>query len=358
MRGALSLAIIMARELSTATGYIQFLRPMSLNAGRNDHNRIIGPSSGMAERASQKPSRKGLTTVASSSSAPAIIDIDCNFLHPDMPPFPDLLSHPSTISSNIVGFVSPSSNLSESARMVELLDGMNDDVNIRTTCGIHPYEVKPNEDLGAVESTILSSLSSPFVACVGECGLDYSDGFPPSTDQLPVFELQVEVAARTKSNLFLHTRAAHEDTLRVLKNVKEKHGGYLPPAVVHCFTGTPSDLEDYLSLGFYIGVTGFVLKPAGSDVLSCLSRIPKDRLMIETDSPYMGFSNCRSTYAASDPTISLKTSKERKKFIKTMYPNYPSSLPMVLEAVAKARGEGIEDVAKYTTNNAKNFFSL
>ncbi|GMI07624.1 hypothetical protein TrLO_g8285 [Triparma laevis f. longispina] len=345
-------------ELSTAACYLPLLRPRALHVGCNRSRAPLLVKDGRAPRTTSRSG--GLSTAAASSlSAPAIIDIDCNFLHPDMPPFPDLLSHPSTISSNIVGFVSPSSNLSECAKLCALLDGMAaDDVNIKTTCGIHPYEVKPDEDLEAIESTLQSSLSSPHVSCVGEVGLDYSDGFPPSTDQLPVFALQLEVAARTKTNLFLHTRAAHEDTLRVLKNVKEKHGGYLPPVVVHCFTGTPSDLEDFLSLGFYIGVTGFVLKPAGSDVLSCLSRIPKDKLMIETDSPYMGFSNCRSTYAASDPAISLKTSKERKKFVKSMYPNYPSSLTLVLDAVAKARGEGIEDVAKYTTENAKFFFGL
>jgi Tat protein secretion system quality control protein TatD with DNase activity len=107
-------------------------------------------------------------------------------------------------------------------------------------------------------------------------------GFPPSSAQLPVFLAQVRLACAHGVPLFVHTRLAHEDTLSVLAKAKAEFSS-LPPVLVHCFTGTEAEVRDYLELGFYIGVTGFVNKAYGAEVKDILSRriIPLDRLCIE-----------------------------------------------------------------------------
>ena len=159
---------------------------------------------------------------------PPLVDIDCNFLHRDMLTFPDVLKHPSTLQSNIVGYVSPGSDLDESSAMIRRLDdllaGGEASPAITTTAGIHPYSASGElaSSLPQTKDRLLSLLESPHVSCVGECGLDYSEGFPNRSAQLPLFELQVEVACEWSKPLFLHTRAAHEDTVAVLVAARER----------------------------------------------------------------------------------------------------------------------------------------
>ena len=298
---------------------------------------------------------------SSSSSPPALIDIDCNFLHMDMPSFPDVLLHPSTLRSNTVAYVSPGSDLDECEEMIRRIDNLSGSSgcappapSIMTTAGVHPYSAgRVAASLPATRDRLLSLLSSPRVSCVGECGLDYSEGFPGREEQLPLFRMQVEVACEEQKPLFLHTRAAHEDTMATLKEA----GGSLPPMVVHCFTGTKSELDDFLSLGCHIGFTGSIFKDLVA-AAELVSAVPKDKLMIETDAPYMGFAGCRDLYIDLDPAAQSLPAGKRKKMKKQKYPNVPSSLLLVLEGVAKARGEEREEVAAYTTENAKRFFGL
>ena len=162
------------------------------------------------------------TRLASSSSAPPLVDIDCNFLHSDLPPFPLLLSHPSTISANVEKFVSPSSSLAEYSKLKTHLDTGLYDNNIRTTVGIHPYSAPSELNVEETDKFIRENLNSKFVSCVGECGLDFSDGFPPSSHQIPVFKLQVEIAVDTQTPLFIHTRLAHAETLEILDSFGER----------------------------------------------------------------------------------------------------------------------------------------
>ena len=127
--------------------------------------------------------------------------------------------------------------------------------------------------------------------------------------------------------------------------------------VVHCFTGSKSNLDDFLALGCYIGFTGSIFKDPGM-AADLLSTVPRDKLMIETDAPYMGFAGCRDVFVDLDPAAQSLPAGKRKKMKKQKYPNVPSSLVMVLEGVAKARGEDKDEVAAYTTENSKSFFGL
>jgi len=332
---------------------------------------------------------------------PPLIDADCNFLHADMPPISTLLSHESTKQANIVGYLSPASTLDESDRMLETIESLEfpSSSQIKTTVGIHPYHASEAPSLENLASKITSMLSDPVlkrhISAVGETGLDYSHGFPPSLVQLPVFEEQVKIACTHNVPLFVHTRLAHNDTMNILRKAKAEHS-FLPPVLIHCFTGTEAEGEegqgderkkkgssvlthpnlsslvavrDYLSLGFYIGVTGFINKNYGKEVRDILSRriIPLDRLCIETDAPYMGFDGCRRTFIDSDPLLSAKTGKERKKLLKQQYPNLPSSLPLVLKGVTEALNSSLksgekayseDEVATATTSVSSKFFGF
>ena len=118
-------------------------------------------------------------------------------------------------------------------------------------------------------------------------------------------------------------------------------------AAVHCFTGTVDELRQYVSLGFYIGLTGFIFKFSEEELKMILHIIPNNRLLIETDAPYMGFTGCQ---------LNFPEFKDKKRAKKTRFPNLPSALPFVLGKIANAKDMTKEECAEMTTNNALRFF--
>ena len=325
-----------------------------------------------------------------SKQAAALIDIDCNLLHKDLisvcgndDPL-EILRHPSTQNANIVGVLSPSSTLEESAISVELVRNLAESGNesiggiqVLTTVGVHPYhaaEVAVDvENIERIKSLIKQGGAG--VVCVGECGLDYSEGFPDAGDQLPWFHAQLNLAFELEMPLFLHERLSFKDFIQAIDEAQKRYpNSTFPPAVVHCFTGSKEECIEYVNRGFYIGLTGFLNKNQanGSTEIQDILRdgiIPLDKLMIETDAPYIGFPNCKNSFfdAEGEAFLSLP-SKKRKKLIKSTYPNVPSSLPLVLSSVTNylnegrdARGESKlseEELAMLCTTNSANFFSF
>jgi TatD DNase family protein len=153
------------------------------------------------------------------------------------------------------------------------------------------------------------------VVAIGECGLDYNRDFSPRPVQRHWFEAQLELAAELHMPVFLHERDAHEDLLSILGRRRSQ----LRAAVIHCFTGTERELSAYLELDLHIWVTGWICdERRGADLRELIPRIPKNRLMIETDAPYL----LPRTLTPPSPT--------RR--------NEPAFLPAVLEAVAQADG--------------------
>jgi TatD DNase family protein len=195
------------------------------------------------------------------------------------------------------------------------------------------------------------------IRAIGECGLDVTEGFPPLDQQIPWFQAQVRWAQQLQMPLFVHERNAFHETTKLLQHTSV-------PVLIHCFTGTPSECQHYVERGYSISVSGHVCKPAGQSVRDCLSQrlIPWDKLMIETDAPYMGFESCRTHYLAKHNNV---TAKQRKRLSKGTYPNVPSSLPLVLQQVVECLNENphyppvtVEHVAKLTTENARRFFGF
>jgi len=224
-------------------------------------------------------------------------------------------------------------------------------------------------------SSQLSSNKQQVISCIGETGLDYSDGFPDKEYQIPWFKAQLELACEFDLPIFLHERLAFEDTLLCIDEViTEKHNTKSKPnIIVHCYTGSYDECLVYSNRGYYFSISGYICKPGeGSDeVKRCLRDgiIPLDKLMIETDSPYMGFvGNKDSFFDAEGESFTSLSSKKRKRLLKSLYPNVPSSLPLVLEAVCnevnlgrEERGEtilSVEELGHITTNNAIGFFGL
>jgi TatD DNase family protein len=201
-----------------------------------------------------------------------------------------------------------------------------------STAGVHPHHAQGFEPGTRHELHELFAL--PQVVAVGECGLDYFRNFSPPAAQRAVFIMQLEIAAAVGKPVFLHQRDAHEDFVAILEEFGASLNG-----VAHCFTGGAEELEEYLTLGLSIGVTGWICdERRGARLRDAAARIPLDRLMLETDAPYLL------------PRDLAPRPKSRR--------NEPAYLPHIARAVAAIRGETVERLASATTQNAVKFFGL
>jgi TatD DNase family protein len=202
-----------------------------------------------------------------------------------------------------------------------------------STAGVHPHHAA--ELTPARHEELRELLRLPRVVAVGECGLDYFRDFSPRPAQRAAFIAQLEIAAGCGKPVFLHQRDAHEDFAAILS----EHRGTLKDGVAHCFTGGPRELEVYLGLGLSIGVTGWVSdERRGAALREAVPRIPLERLMIETDAPYL-----------LPRDLEPKPSSRR---------NEPAYLAHIARVVAALRGESVEDLARATSANAVRFFAL
>ncbi|MGI9270138.1 MAG: TatD family hydrolase [Woeseiaceae bacterium] len=201
------------------------------------------------------------------------------------------------------------------------------------TAGVHPHHAADYTD--ASDELIRSLLLRESVVAVGECGLDYFRNFSPRDAQLEAFRSQLDIAADTGFPVFLHQRDAHDDFVETLEPVL----GNISRAVAHCFTGEGESLREYLAMGLWIGITGWICdERRGAHLQEIVAVIPDDRLLIETDAPYL-----------LPRTLTPKPKSRR---------NEPANLPEVLRVVATARGQSEQHVAEITTANAKRFFGL
>jgi TatD DNase family protein len=231
----------------------------------------------------------------------------------------------------VLQMITTGASLTDSAAAIELAarhPGL-----LFATAGVHPHHA---DELTAADLPQLRALlRQPQVVAVGECGLDYYRDLSPREAQLRVFEWQLQLAAESGKPVFLHQRDAHQDFIAVLR----EHRPRLAGSVAHCFTAGAGELEDYLALGLSIGITGWLCdERRGAHLLGLVPRIPADRLLLETDSPYLL------------PRDLAPKPKSRR--------NEPMYLPHVAAAVAAARGETLEQCAAYTSANARAFFDL
>lgn len=198
---------------------------------------------------------------------------------------------------------------------------------------MHPHDAKSVEDLSL--PAIRALASRPEVVAIGECGLDFNRDFSPRPQQEAVFEAQLMLAAELKMPVFLHCRDAHERFLAILKPYMDK----LPAAVLHCFTGSEAELNECLAAGLYIGITGWVCDDRrGEELRDIVPLIPDDRLMVETDAPYL-----------LPRTLRPKPKSSR---------NEPCYLPHIVGEIAMLRGQDTEQLITQTTLNSRRFFGL
>ena len=148
------------------------------------------------------------------------------------------------------------------------------------TAGVHPHHAR---DCDARTIPALREIAThPRVVAIGECGLDYNRNYSPHPDQEKWFVAQLELAAELGKPLFLHSRDAHPRFAEILRNLR------VGKAVAHCFTGEADELRAYLDLGLHIGITGWICdERRGAHLRELVTGIPRDRLLLETDSPYL-----------------------------------------------------------------------
>jgi TatD DNase family protein len=256
-------------------------------------------------------------------------------------------------------------------------ENSDDAIRIVTTAGVHPYNAGrlPGEsDVSRLKALVSSH--GRHVLAIGECGLDYSDGFPEVESQKAWFEAQVAVAVEMNKPLFVHTRLAFDDTRRIWEDAKVRNGGthgqghlprVMPRVMVHCFTGSLEELKYYVNEGFWISVSGYICKAGPKNQSSVelyenLRLVPEDRLCVETDAPYMGFDASKALYIqhADSPegTMSSMSSKEKKRIKSKEYPNTPCSIVKVVKRVAEGLGKTEGEVREMGRRNAEAFFGF
>jgi len=201
------------------------------------------------------------------------------------------------------------------------------------TAGVHPHRASAYD--GETDTLLRELAGHDEVVAIGETGLDYFRDFSPRDAQRSAFEAQIRIAMDTGLPFFLHQRDAHADFIAILR----EHRDQLNEIVVHCFTGSREELHECLDLDCHIGITGWICdERRGTHMKAYMADIPSDRLMIETDAPYLKPRNLR-------PKIKS-------------HRNEPRLLPWILGTLAACRNEHPAALAEATTRNARRFFRL
>jgi TatD DNase family protein len=251
-----------------------------------------------------------------------LVDIGANLTHSSFRPDLDQVlarAHAAGVETIIV----TGTSVTESREAAEL--------GFPFTAGVHPHHAR-DCDASTIPSLREIAKNARCVA-IGECGLDFNRNYSPHPDQEKWFVAQLELGMQLGKPLFLHSRDAHPRFAEILRHHRASH------AVAHCFTGERDELKAYLDLGLYVGITGWICdERRGKHLLSLVREIPRDRLLLETDSPYL------------TPRDMKPQPKARR--------NEPAFLPHILKTVAAALGRSPEEVAAETTRNAERLFSL
>ena len=219
-------------------------------------------------------------------------------------------------------------NLSDSKKALEIAQLFPD--NLITTCGIHPHYADSFDKKSILE--IYDICQNTFVKAIGETGLDFNRNYSDKNKQIESFLNHIKIANKLNLPMFLHQRDAHQDFMDCINTEKPE-----VKCVVHCFTGQKNELEDYLIKDFYIGLTGWICDPKrGAHLEELIPIIPLDKLLIETDSPYLLPKN-------------LKIKGRR---------NEPGFLNEILNKVVEVRKETETEIKEALMRNSLYFFNL
>ena len=207
----------------------------------------------------------------------------------------------------------------------------NDHEGIYAAVGVHPHDARHCSE--SVLAALAALAADPKVVAWGETGLDFNRMYSPRKDQERWFVSQLEMADTLGLPLIFHERDSNGRFLKLLDHtpVGDRR------AVVHCFSGSPAELDRYLEMGFYIGITGIVtMKKRGRSLRRMLPHIPNDRLLVETDAPYL--------------TPAPQRNKHRR--------NEPAFVREVLMKVAEVRGDDPKKLAQQIWHNTGTLFRI
>src|ERR1700741_4597421 len=208
-----------------------------------------------------------------------LIDIGANLAHDSFDRDRDAVIE-RAVAAGVAAMLRTGSTVADSARAITLARSLP--ARLRATAGVHPHHASGfQDDDGAALAALLAD---PLVVAAGECGLDYYRNYSPPAEQRRAFALQLALAAQSGKPLFLHQRQAHADLLAMLG----EHRELAARSVLHCFTDGPREAEDCLALGLSLGITGWVCdERRGGALREAVTRVPADRLLLETDAPYL-----------------------------------------------------------------------
>ena len=247
----------------------------------------------------------------------AWVDSHCHLQYDGMAP--DAVD--AAVAAGVTRIVCIGTDAEESAKAVEVAQAHPG--RVWATVGLHPHDASHGVD------GIVSLLDAPDVVAVGECGLDYHYDHSPRELQREAFAAQVALARERDLALVIHTREAWDDTFAILgaEGVPER-------TVFHCFTGGPEEARRVLEAGGHLSFSGIVTFKRADDVRQAAAVTPLDRMLVETDAPFLTPEPHRGT------------------------PNAPAFVPLVGAALARAKGVAPEDVEAATTANAEAVFRL
>jgi TatD DNase family protein len=231
-----------------------------------------------------------------------------------------------------------SSSVADSSRVVALVAEKNASsggkFHLSCTVGVHPHEASRALSTGTDFISDLQEIidaNRDIIVAIGECGLDYNRNFSGKEDQKVVFLAQIALAKKNNLPLFLHERDAHEDLLACMR----QEGENVPRGFVHCFTGNAENVQRYLNLGFLIGVTGWLCDDdRNSDLLDAIKVIPLDRIITETDAPYL----------------------TPKDLVRRPLYNGPQFIPHIVTRLSKELNCPRDKIVSQVWKNAMNFF--
>ena len=202
-------------------------------------------------------------------------------------------------------------------------------IQLACTAGIHPHYADQTKPESWTKLKYL--IADKEVSAIGECGLDFNRNFSTKSNQLYVFEQQLNIAAENNMGVYLHERDAFDAQIKLL----EKYSGSLKFMVTHCFTGNKEQLSGYLSLGCFVGITGWLCdSKRGKALQEAVQYLPLSRLLLETDAPYLSPKNIKPRQSTNEPCY----------------------LPYIAQFFSELTSQSLEDVKRHAFENASSLF--
>ncbi len=254
-----------------------------------------------------------------------LVDTHCHLtFEPLAGDVPEVIERSQT--AGVTGWITVGTTLEDNGKAIELAARYQ---NMYAAVGIHPHEAKDGDAAALAELKRLARQDK--VVAIGETGLDFHYNFSKQPDQARVFAAHLDIARALNLPVIVHSRNAFGETVEIL----DRSGEGLKGVVFHCFSGSADQAKQLLDRGYYLSFTGVVTFKNADATRAAAQVVPLDRLMVETDAPYM----------SPEPVRKQK-------------PNEPALMVHTARLLADLKGASLEDLARATTRNAAKFFGL